>query len=306
MAVVHAGRKLRALLEKEFVILPGAYNGISARLAAQHGFKGLYLSGAALTAAQGLPDIGLAPPADFAGLIKEMVTVTSLPILADADTGFGDAQMVGRAVHEYNAAGAAGLHIEDQQLPKRCGHVAGKTIVPSDDMVQKIASAVGASRDASGGDFLVCARTDAFAVEGLEGAIARASKYVEAGAEMIFPEGLTSEKAFVDFAAAMKALRGPAPGGGPFLLANMTEFGVTPMMRAEVFKAAGFHCVIYPVSALRVAMKAMDDMYADLRSHESLERQITNMYSRNQLYETLRYNPSKEWTFPSVTIPSKP
>ncbi|KAL8436319.1 hypothetical protein ACSSS7_001870 [Eimeria intestinalis] len=265
MAAAHAGRRLRTLLETDFLLLPGAYNGISARLVAARGFKGLYLSGnvhtvfffrsivliegAALTASQGLPDIGLAPLTDFTRVIREIATVTSLPILAE---------MIARTVHEYNAAGAAGLHLEDQQLPKRCGHLGGKVIVPVDEMVKKIEIGIKTSKAATDGDFIVCARTDAFAVEGFECAVKRASEYVAAGAEMIFPEGLTSEKAFADFAEAMKNLPGPAPGGGPFLLANMTEFGVTPLMKKEALKAAGFHCAIYPVSALRTAIKAMD------------------------------------------------
>ncbi|KAL8453020.1 hypothetical protein Emag_002106 [Eimeria magna] len=237
MAAAHGGRRLRSLLETDFLLLPGAYNGISARLAAGRGFKGLYLS-------------------DFTRVIKEMATVTSLPILAD--TGFGSSEMIARTVHEYNAAGAAGLHIEDQQLPKRCGHLAGKAVVSIEEMVKKVQIAVKASKAASDGDFIVCARTDAFAVEGLDGAVQRACEYVKAGAEMIFPEGLTSEKALADFAVAMKSLPGPAPDGGPFLLANMTEFGVTPLMKKDALKAAGFHCAIYPVSALRTAIKAME------------------------------------------------
>ncbi|KAL8269834.1 hypothetical protein Esti_006248 [Eimeria stiedai] len=280
MATAHAGRRLRTLLEAEFLLLPGAYNGISARLAEARGFKGLYLSGAALTASQGLPDIGLAPITDFTRVIREMAKVTSLPILADADTGFGSSAMIASTVHEYNAAGAAGLHIEDQQLPKRCGHLAGKVIVPIEEMVKKIRIAIEASKAASYGAFIICARTDAFAVEGFEGAVRRACEYVKAGAQMIFPEGLTSEKAFADFAGAMRNLSGPAPDGGPFLLANMTEFGVTPLMKKDTLKAAGFHCAIYPVSALRTAIKAMEDMYADLHKYETLEGYLGKMYSR--------------------------
>ncbi|KAL8428918.1 hypothetical protein Efla_005706 [Eimeria flavescens] len=256
---------------------------------------------AALAAAQGLPDIGLAPLTDFTRVIKEMTTVTTLPVLADADTGFGSLQMVERAVYEYNAAGAAGLHIEDQKSPKRCGHLQGKTLVTIDKMVEKIRVAVEAARKVSNNDFIICARTDAFSVEGLEGAFERATQYVKAGADMIFPEGLSSQKMFSIFAESTRRLAGSAPEGGPYLLANLTEFGETPVMGKEALEATGFHCAIYPVSALRVSLKAMDDMYADLQNCGTLERQLPSMFTRQQLYETLRYNPSKEWVFPSVT-----
>ncbi|OEH77047.1 carboxyvinyl-carboxyphosphonate phosphorylmutase [Cyclospora cayetanensis] len=254
---VHAGRRLRTLMEKEFLLIPGAFNGISARLAAQQGFRALYLSGAALSASQGLPDIGLVPSEDFCRTIHEMNQVTSLPILADADTGFGGTEKIRKVVFDFHFAGAAGLHIEDQQMPKRCGHLSGKTLISVDEMKRKIEAAKKAAEDFTSGDFIICARTDAFAVEGLEGAIGRACRYVESGADMIFPEGLNSLSAFSSFATALRDVLGPAPGGGPFLLANMTEFGQTPMLKANDFKDAGFHCAIYPVSALRVAMKAI-------------------------------------------------
>ncbi|CAE7435320.1 prpB1, partial [Symbiodinium necroappetens] len=250
------GSQLRKLMAKECVALPGAYNGLVARLVAIHGFKGAYFSGGALSASSGVPDIGLTSLDQFSSRIKEVVSVSDLPFIADADTGFGEAEMVRKTVEEYCWAGAAGLHIEDQVFPKRCGHLDGKALVPIDVFVEKVERAAEASQRCSDGEFIICARTDAAGVpgEGLQKAIERATAYVAAGADMIFPEGLQSEEDFRSFAAAMKSLKGPAPDGGPFLLANMTEFGKTPYLTLQQFQGLGYHCVIYPVSTLRAAM----------------------------------------------------
>merc|ERR1719310_629936 len=224
------GARLRALMAKRCVALPGAFNGFAGRLVAEAGFKGSYVSGAALTASTGVPDIGLLTLDHFTRVIKEVVQVSDLPLIADADTGFGEAEMVTRTVREYQAAGAAGLHIEDQVFPKRCGHLDGKALVSMEDFAAKVSRARKAADECSGGDFIICARTDAFGVSGFDEAVKRATAYVEAGADMVFPEGLAKADDFKRFAEAMKKLKGPAPQGGPYMLANMTEFGKTPYL----------------------------------------------------------------------------
>jgi len=295
------GSQLRALMAKECVALPGAYNGLVARAVAIHGFKGAYLSGGALSASSGVPDIGLTSLDQFSSRIKEVVSVSNLPFIADADTGFGEAEMVRKTVEEYCWAGAAGLHIEDQVFPKRCGHLDGKALVPVDVFVEKVQRAAEASQRCSGGEFIICARTDAAGVpgEGFEQAVKRATEYVAAGAEMIFPEGLQSEEDFRNFAKAMKTLKGPAPDGGPFLLANMTEFGKTPYLTLQQFQDIGYHCVIYPVSTLRAAMKGVDECLQVLKAQGTLEPFLDRMQTRKELYASMSYAPLEEWTYPS-------
>ncbi|CBZ49584.1 carboxyvinyl-carboxyphosphonate phosphorylmutase protein, related [Neospora caninum Liverpool] len=300
---IHAGERLRRLMQKKCIMLPGAHNGITARLAAEAGFEGLYVSGAALSASQGVPDIGLLGLDDFTRAIAQASAVTSLPVLADADTGFGGPEMVRRTVFAYNQAGAAGLHIEDQLLPKKCGHLEGKQLIPIEAMEEKIKAAVGAAQDCSRGDFIICARTDARGADGLDAAVERAVRYTQAGADMIFPEGLQTEAEFQAFAHALSVLPGKAPFGGPYLLANMTEFGKTPMTELAAFESIGYHCVIYPVSPLRVAMKSIKDMLIHLRKDGSVGQSLEKMYTRQDLYSTLRYRPMEPWTYPSPSAP---
>uniref|UniRef100_A0A7S1M6P6 Methylisocitrate lyase n=1 Tax=Alexandrium catenella TaxID=2925 RepID=A0A7S1M6P6_ALECA len=295
------GLRLRTLMSKECVALPGAYCGLVGRLVAEKGFKGGYISGAAVTATMGLPDIGVASLDQFTARIKEVATVSNLPLIADADTGFGEAEMVRKTVEEYYTAGAAGLHIEDQVFPKRCGHLDGKTLVEERSFCEKVERAAEASQRCSGGEFIICARTDAAGVpqEGFERAVQRATAYVNAGAEMIFPEGLHTKEDFATFAEAMRKLPGPAPGGGPFMLANMTEFGKTPYLTLNEFAGLGYHCVIYPVSTLRSSMKGAQECLDELKGKGSLEAFLPRMYSRKELYTTLSYTPGVEWKFPS-------
>eukprot|EP00435_Cladocopium_sp_Y103_P045249 s1765_g12.t4 len=235
----------------ECLALPGAYNGLVGRMVAQQGFKGSYFSGGALSASSGVPDIGLTSIDQFASRIKEVVSVSNLPLIADADTGFGEGEMVRRTVEEYCWAGAAGLHIEDQVFPKRCGHLDGKALVPIDVFVEKVERAAEASQRCSDGQFIVCARTDAAGVpgEGFDRAVERAGAYED----------------FRKFAEEMRKLSGPAPGGGPFMLANMTEFGKTPYLTLQQFQDLGYHCVIYPVSTLRAAMKGVEECLQTLK-----------------------------------------
>jgi len=295
------GSRLRTLMGKECVALPGAFCGLVGRLVAEKGFKGAYISGAAVTATMGLPDIGVASVDNFTSRIKEVVSVSNLPVIADADTGFGEAEMVRKTVEEYYMAGAAGLHIEDQVFPKRCGHLDGKTLVEENVFCQKVERAAEAAQRCSGGEFIVCARTDAAGVpqEGFERAIHRATAYVNAGAEMIFPEGLHTKEDFAKFAEAMRKLPGPAPNGGPFMLANMTEFGKTPYLSKDEFASLGYHCVIYPVSTLRSAMKGVQECLDMLATEGSVEGHLPRMYTRKELYHTLSYTPGVEWKYPS-------
>lgn len=298
------GMRLRRLMDDHCVLAPGAFNGLCARAVADAGFEAAYVSGAATSAAAAAADIGVLTLDRFAATVREVVdgardpadpNAQPLPVLADADTGFGEAEMVRRTVIEYTRAGAAGLHLEDQVFPKRCGHLDGKRLVPVDHMVEKVQWAVQTAGEAGTG-FIVCARTDARGVEGLDAAVDRAQAYVEAGAEMIFPEGLGSEAEFGIFA---EQLRGRlAAGSRVYLLANMTEFGKTPVIPASRFAELGYHLVIFPVSALRVAMGAVQRMLADLRATGSVAGRLDAMQPRQELYRLLNYQPGVPWRFP--------
>ena len=225
-----------------------------------------------------------------------VVTGSGLPTIADADTGFGEEEMVRRTVIEYNHAGAAGLHLEDQVFPKRCGHLDGKALIPVDQAVSKIEWAARASRDCSNGDFIICARTDAKGVEGFDAAIDRAEAYVNAGAAMIFPEGLSSEEEFEAFA---KTLRERLGATRVRLLAIMTEFGKTPIIPLDRFGAMGYDLVIYPVTTLRVAMGAVARALGTLREHGSVEPFLNEMQTRQELYDLVGYAPGTPWAFPA-------
>jgi methylisocitrate lyase len=207
--------------------------------------------------------------------------------------------MCARTVWEYFHAGAAGLHIEDQVFPKRCGHLDGKELISTKDMAHKVSIAAETSLKVSEGQFVVCARTDAFGVKGLDECISRSKAYVDAGADMIFPEGLATKE---DFAKVAAALRGYGKRGGPFLLANMTEFGKTPYIHADEFGKLGYHCAIYPVSTFRVAMRAAETLLKELRGRGTQQDLISGMQTRKELYQTLQYTPGQEWVFPN---PSK-
>jgi methylisocitrate lyase len=230
-----SGQRLRKLFSSGTAIqLPGAFNGLCGRIAADTGFEALYISGGAISAAHGVPDIGLLSVEHFASKIREVSVVSGLPIIADADTGFGEAEMVTRTVHEYIQAGAGGLHIEDQAFPKRCGHLDGKELISIDHMTEKIRRARAAA-DSVDPDFIVCARTDARSVNGFDEAVHRAAEYVKAGADMIFPEGLVDIGEFAKFSSAMKGFG----NNGPYLLANMTEFGKTEHILISDFEKLG-------------------------------------------------------------------
>lgn len=291
----------RARANGQAVATPGAFNALCARAIARHGFQACYVSGAATSVSAGVPDVGLLTLEHFCRVIREVADASGLPVLADADTGFGEAEMVRRTVIEYARAGGAGLHLEDQKFPKRCGHLDGKELVSLDHMVEKVEWARKASDAVTPGgtgrgDFVICARTDAKGVEGFDAAVTRAKAYVAAGADMIFPEGLTSEEEFKKFADAILSV-----SSGTYLLANMTEFGKTPLIPLAKFGAMGYACVIYPVSLLRVAMGAVDRALAQLKADGSVAAFIGEMQSRQQLYDLVGYTPGVAWEYPALT-----
>jgi len=293
------GVALRAAMNQSCLAMPGAFNALCARAIAKAGFGGCYVSGAATSVSAGVPDIGLLTLEHFCRVVREVADAGGLPVLADADTGFGEAEMVRKTVIEYARAGAAGLHLEDQKFPKRCGHLDGKELVPVDHMIEKIQYARAAATDVSGPrGFVICARTDARGVDGLQAAIDRAAAYVFAGADMIFPEGLTTEAEFGQFASSMQRLQGSRPQGGPYLLANMTEFGKTPIIPVDQFGAMGYSCVIFPVTLLRVAMGAVARALEALRIGGSAQSLLSDMQTRQQLYELIEYTPGKPWNYP--------
>jgi methylisocitrate lyase len=270
-----AGTRLRALLARQHILqMPGAHNGIAALQARDAGFEALYLSGAGMTASMGLPDLGIITVDEVAFFVRQ-VARAGLPILVDGDTGYGEALNVMHMVRVFESAGAAGVHLEDQMLPKKCGHLNDKRLVPAADMAAKVAAAARARRH-----MVIMARTDAAASEGLDAAIARAKLYVEAGADAIFPEALHTADMFRAFAAAMP---------GVPLLANMTEFGRTPFFTADEFEAMGYRMVIWPVSSLRVANKAQADLYAAIKRDGGAQAMLDRMQTRVELYEAIDY-----------------
>jgi methylisocitrate lyase len=271
-----AGERLAALWAEPGILgLPGAHDPLAALLARRAGFRALYLSGAALSASLALPDLGLLTLDELAFFTRAIVRASGLPLLVDGDTGYGEALNVMRLVRELEDAGAAAVQIEDQPLPKKCGHLSDKRLVPAEEMARKVAAAARAARH-----LRVVARTDAAAVEGLEGAILRARLYREAGAHAIFPEALRTVEELRAFARAV-----PGP-----LLANMTEFGRTPLLPAADLAVLGYKMVIWPVSALRVGARAMEAFYADLAARGLQAAWLDRMLTRRDLYALIGYH----------------
>ncbi|MBN8963447.1 MAG: methylisocitrate lyase [Rhizobiales bacterium] len=269
-----AGERFRALVERGGILqLPGSHNGMAALQAKAAGFEGTYLSGAAMTASMGLPDLGIITVDEVAFFIRQVARASGLPVLVDGDTGYGEALNVMHMVRTFEDAGAAAVHIEDQLLPKKCGHLNDKKLADAHDMAAKVAAAAKARRH-----LYLIARTDAAASEGLDGAVARAKLFMEAGADAIFPEALTSAEMFREFARRMP---------GVPLLANMTEFGRTPFFTASEFEEMGYRMVIWPVSSLRVANKAQADLYKAIASDGGTHNMIERMQTRAELYATI-------------------
>lgn len=272
-----AGLRFRALLERPKILrLPGTHNGMAALQAARAGFEALYLSGAAMSASMGLPDLGIITIDEVCFFIRQVARTSGLPVLVDGDTGYGEALNVMHMVRAFEEAGAGAVHIEDQILPKKCGHLNNKKLADAHDMAAKVAAAARARRH-----LMVIARTDAAASEGLDGAVGRAKRYLEAGADAIFPEALTNAEMFRAFAAAMPGVK---------LLANMTEFGRTPFFTASEFEAMGYSMVIWPVSALRAANKAQERVFAAIKRDGGTQNMLDQMQTRGELYETIGYH----------------
>ncbi len=257
--------------------IPGAINPLSARLIQDSGFDAVYLSGAVMAADLGLPDIGLTTNVEIAARAAQTTRVTDLPVLIDADTGFGEPMNAARTVQLLEDAGLAGLHLEDQVNPKRCGHLDGKTITPREAMVKRLRAAVDARRDP---DFLLMARTDARSVEGLDAAIDRAKAYVDAGADAIFPEALAEVS---EYEAFRKAVDVP-------LLANLTEFGKTPLLDVQTLESLGYNIALYPVTLLRTAMGAVEHGLRAIAAEGTQESLLPAMMTRSRLYELLGYD----------------
>ncbi|MEM3675869.1 MAG: methylisocitrate lyase [Thermoplasmataceae archaeon] len=270
-------KALRKLLESQFIVAPGVFNGVSALLAHRSGFKALYLSGAGVAGAMGLPDLSVTTLTEVEEEVRRIVSVVPEPLIVDVDTGFGEVFNVVRTVRALERAGAAAIHIEDQVLPKKCGHLNGKHIVEMDDMVKKIRAAVDARKDP---DFIIIARTDARAVEGIDAAIERSKYYLDAGADMIFSEALESREEFQKFAKEVDAP----------LLANMTEFGKSPLLSVEELKAIGYRAVIFPLTAFRVALRAMEAAFLDLMKAGTQRDFVSKLMTRKEFYDLIGYD----------------
>jgi methylisocitrate lyase len=266
-AALNSGKLLR---------FPGAFSPLISMIIEREGFEGVYISGAMLANDLGLPDVGLTTLSEVSQRGRAIARATELPAIIDADTGFGEPMNAARTVQELEELGLCGCHLEDQQNPKRCGHLDGKSLVPTGDMVKKVRAAAKGRRDAN---FIIIARTDARAGEGLDGAIHRAKAYVDAGADVIFAEALADEGEFVKF---KKAVQAP-------LLANMTEFGKSKLLTTRQLADAGVNVVIYPVTTLRLAMKAVAEGLAVLKNEGTQESMVKDMQTRAELYDLLRY-----------------
>jgi methylisocitrate lyase len=266
-----------ALTDDGILRLPGAFSPLVAMLFEEQGFDGIYISGAVLSADLGLPDVGLTTMPEVLQRGRQIARVTNLPSIIDVDTGFGETLNMARTVQGLEEHGLAGCHLEDQVNPKRCGHLDHKSLVPTETMVQKIRAAVQARRD---DNFLLIARTDARSVEGMDAALDRARTYVEAGADGLFPEGLTTEREFARFGEAFDVP----------LLANMTEFGKSPLLEASKLDELGYDLVIYPVTSLRLAMKTVEESFETIQEEDTQQSLLGDMQTRQKLYELLQYS----------------
>ena len=272
------GARLRSLIAEKTVVLPGAFNAAVGLLAQEAGFEAVYISGAGLVnGTAGYPDIGLFTMDEMATQASYIARSLRVPAICDADTGYGEALQVMRTVHAYEQAGLAGLHLEDQVAPKRCGHLDGKSLVSTADMERKLTAAAAAR---SSEDFLLIARTDARSVEGFEAGVERSLRYLEAGADAIFPEALESRDEFAEFAERVDAV----------LMANMTEFGKSPIISVDEFAVMGYRMVIFPMTAFRVMMKSAEVLFRDLRAKGTQIDWLSQMQTREELYALLRYD----------------
>jgi methylisocitrate lyase len=276
--------RLRDLIATGAVMMPGVPNASMARQVEQAGFDAVYVSGAGMAnSTAGVPDIGLLWRDEVVRLANYVARAVRIPAIVDADTGFGEGEAIAQTIRELEKAGLAGCHIEDQEFPKRCGHVAGKTIIDARMMVARIKAAVAARGDK---DFLIIARTDARAVEGFDSAVSRAGEYLAAGADAIFPEALQSPEEFRDFATEIDFP----------LMANMTEFGKSPLLTYQQLADFGYRMIIFPQSAFRISMKITAKFFAALKSAGTQNDWLDQMQTRQELYDLLDYNPAaEEW-----------
>lgn len=271
------GTRLRTAWTHSPVALPGVFNPLVAKMAERLGFQATYLSGGALSAGNGVPDIGLLTLSEFIQAAQLTAEATTLPLLCDADTGFGEALNVERTVRLFEAAGVAGIHLEDQEMPKRCGHLSGKSVISAEAMAAKIRAAVAAKKDK---DFVIIARTDAKGVHGFDDAVSRAKRYLDAGADAIFPEAMESHDEFERFAQALP---------GAVLLANMTEFGKSPLLDVATLGEMGYRLILFPLTAFRVAMKAAEETLQDILARGTQTNSVPKMQTRSELYDLLGY-----------------
>ena len=279
--MVSAAGALRKLLGgKEVVVAPGVFSPAVAKLAEKLGFKALYFSGAGFSNSLGLPDLGMTTLSEVALGARQVASRVDVPLIVDADTGFGEALNVARTVEEMRAAGAAAIHIEDQVLPKKCGHLDGKQLVDVDEMVKKLLAA----KDAAGKDLMIVARTDSRTVEGIDSAIERARIYSRARVDMIFPEALENREEFAEFRRKISLP----------LMANMTEFGKTPYMTTKEFEELGYEMVIFPVTAFRSMMKAVKGTLTELKAKGTQKGMLDTLMPRNEFYDLIDYRGYEE------------
>jgi methylisocitrate lyase len=276
------GTRLRLAYEARCIAVPGVFNALVAKMAEEAGFEAAYLSGAALSAGlAAVPDVGLLSVTEFVDQARYLAAASDLPLIVDIDTGFGAPLSVERAVRQMEAVGAAAVQIEDQQMPKRCGHLSGKALVEAEEMEQKVRAAVAARTDPA---FVVIARTDARGVTGMDDAVARARRYVDAGADVIFPEALESREEFAEFARLVDAP----------LIANMTEFGRGPLLSVSELDAIGYRMVLFPVTAFRLAMRTVREALGEIRETGTQRRLVDRMLTRAELYDLLEYDGYEE------------
>lgn len=273
--------RLKSLIAKGTLAVPGAFNAASAMLIEKAGFEAAYISGAGLSNSNGLPDTGLLTMEEVVELSSFITRAVNIPAIIDADTGFGGPMEVRDTVAAFERIGAEAIQLEDQDFPKRCGHLPGKNVVPAREFVKKIKAAASARKE---DDFLIIARTDARAVTGLDDAIERARMYVSAGADVIFPEALTSKEEFRKFSDAVDAP----------LMANMTEFGRTPYLTMEDFTEMGYSIVLFPMTCFRIAMKSMEEALSELKDRGTQKGFLHRMQTREELYALLKYSVVEE------------
>ena len=268
--------ELRQSVSRGMVAAPGVFNAISAIIAEKHGFKALYLSGSGVAGAMGLPDLSLTSLSEIAEEVRRIKLVSKLPLIVDIDTGFGEVLNVERTIREIERAGASAVHIEDQVLPKKCGHLEGKKLIEVDEMIEKVEAACKARVNK---DFMIIARTDARSVDGIDNAIERAKLYLKAGADGIFPEALESEEEFREFSGKV----------GGVLMANMTEFGKSPLLSVDELRNLGYRIVIFPLTAFRGALKYMDEIYGELSKRGTQREFLGKLMTRKEYYELIEY-----------------